>query len=80
MFTEKLKKYKVASKSGSAPATTTPGAVHISWCIQPFNAGRRPKNASEEGEEPLPDHHDLFIPNRSHHDAQRQTFSSRVNL
>jgi parafibromin len=29
MFTEKLKKYKVASKSGSAPATTTPGTVYM---------------------------------------------------
>ena len=38
MFTEKLKKYKVASKSGSTPATTAPGAVHIVRDVKPFNA------------------------------------------
>ena len=54
MFTEKLKKYKVASKSGSTPATVTPGTVDISHRIKPFNAAVDPKMQAKKAKNLYP--------------------------
>lgn len=54
MFTEKLKKYKVTSKSGSTPATTTPGAVHIVRSIKYPNAAVDPKMQAKKAKNLYP--------------------------
>lgn len=55
MFTEKLKKYKVASKSGSTPATTAPGTVSVPrHNFQSVNVAADPKMQAKKAKNLYP--------------------------
>jgi len=55
VFTEKLKKYKVASKSGTTPAPATPGTVHtLHGCFPSTNATADPKMQAKKAKNLYP--------------------------